>query len=567
MILGVACGGDEDTDTEATAAPSGDATTAATAAATPAADSTEPQVLRVQLEGEPGTLDPQAVTDTDSISVVRQLYSGLLRLDEDQNLTSDLAEVPTLDNGGISADGLTYTFSLNDGLVWSDGEPLVAQAFVDAAKRIFAPGSANFYADFYRVIAAGGAQAALSQGLADGVEGDALTALEQAVVDGLEVTAPDDQTVVFQLNAPSPIFPLLATLWTIFPVRQDIADSAGDAWTEAGTLVGNGAFVLSEWNHDEGVVLTRNDNWHRGPALLDSIEYDINADSAIAFLAYQEGELDVVKLGPAELVQVRGTDLEEQFQAYAQLVTIGIYFNFDYEPLQDVRVRKALASAIDRLEYAEIVREGSQVPAFTWVPPGMPGYDPTLGLQYDNAIDTAKALLADAGYPDGAGLEIDILSADSTTGVLTIEWLKEQWEKNLGITVTVTTLDRASYFELRNAGEYQVTTGGWGADYPDPQNWLPLFRTGGALNTGNFSNADFDALIVSAETEFDNDLRIQMYLDAQTIMIDQLPFAPMYHQARNILMQPWVQGMILSSMENNVPGDLFLDKVFIEGRP
>jgi oligopeptide transport system substrate-binding protein len=507
------------------------------------------------------------VTDTDSISVVRQLYSGLLRLDEDQNLTSDLAEVPTLDNGGISADGLTYTFSLNDGLVWSDGEPLVAQAFVDAAKRIFAPGSANFYADFYRVIAADGAQAALSQGLADGVEGDALTALEQAVVDGLEVTAPDDQTVVFQLNSPSPIFPLLATLWTIFPVRQDIIDSAGDAWTEAGTLVGNGAFVLSEWNHDEGVVLTRSDNWHRGPALLDSIEYDINADSAIAFLAYQEGELDVVKLGPAELVQVRGTDLEEQFQAYAQLVTIGIYFNFDYAPLQDVRVRKALASAIDRLEYAEIVREGSQLPAFTWVPPGMPGYDPTLGLQYDNAIDTAKALLTDAGYPDGAGLEIDILSADSTTGVLTVEWLKEQWEKNLGITVTVTTVDRASYFELRNASDYQVTTGGWGADYPDPQNWLPLFQTGGALNSGNFSNADFDALIVSAETEFDNDARIQMYLDAQTIMIDQLPFAPMYHARRNILMQPWVQGMVLSSMENNVPGDLFLDKVFIEGRP
>lgn len=569
MIVGVACGGDDEEEADPTAAPTDAATAAATAAATqtPAPDNADEQVILLNLDGEPGTLDPQRGTDTDSISILRQLYSGLLRLDENQELTADLAEVPTVANGGISADGMTYTFTLLDGLVWSDGTPLVAQAFVDAAKRTFEPGSANFYADFYRVISADGAQAALKQGLSDGVEGDALTALEQAVVDGLEVTAPDDQTVVFQLNTPSPIFPLLATLWTIYPIRQDIADSAGDAWTEAGTLVGNGPFVLTEWNHDEGLVLERNDNWHRTLAVLDRIEYDINPDAALQFLAYQAGELDVVKLGPAELVQVRGSDLEEEFMAYAQLVTLGFYFNFNYEPLQDVRVRKALASAIDRVEYAEIVREGSQLPAYSWVPPGMPGHDPELGLEYDNTVDVAQALLADAGYPGGEGLEIDILSADSTTGVLTVEWMKEQWEKNLGITVTVTTLDRASYFEQRNAGNYQVTSGGWGADYPDPQNWLPLFQSGGGLNSGDFSNAEFDALIASADGELDNDARIQMYLDAQVIMMDQLPFAPLNYRRRNILVKPWVQNLVVSSMESNVPGDLFLDLAFIEGRP
>lgn len=568
MIVGVACGGDDDTETEATAAPSGDATTAATAAATPAPDNAEPQVLNMVLDGEPGTLDPQRGTDTDSISVIRQLYSGLLRLDEDQNLVADLAaEIPTVANGGISADGLTYTFTLRDGLMWDDGTPLVAQAIVDGAQRLFEPGSANYYVDFYRVIAAGGAGVALKEGLADGTEGDALIALEQAVSDNLEVSAPDSKTVVFNLTQRSPVFGLLSTLWTLYPVRQDIVDASGDAWTEAGTLVSNGPFKLVEWNHDEGLVLARNDNWHRGPALLDTINYDFIEDTAIAFLAYQEDEVDAVKLGPAELVQVRGTDLEAEFQAYAQLVTLGIYFNFRYEPLQDVRVRKALASAIDRVEYSEIVREGSQLPAYSWVPPGMPGHDPTLGLEYDNTIDAAKALLAEAGYPDGAGLEIDILSADSSTGVLTVEWLKEQWEKNLGITVTVTTLDRASYFELRNAGDYQVTSGGWGADYPDPQNWLPLFQTGGGLNSGDYSNAEFDALIVAADTELDNDKRIQMYLDAQAIMIDEVPFAPLNYRRRNILLKPWVQGLLPSPMESNLPGDLFFDKVFIEGRP
>ena len=234
MLIAVACDdGDGDDGT-------------ATATATTAPDLTEDQVLNVRLEGEPGSLDPQRATDTDSIAVLKQLYAGLLRLDKDQVIQPDLAtEVPTVANGGISEDGLTYTFHLKDGLKWSDGEPLVAQAFVDGAKRLFEPGSANFYADFYRVLAAGGAQEELSTALADGLEGDDIRPFEEAVVSGLEVTAPDDRTVVYQLNAQSPIFPLLATLWPVYPIRQDIVDAAGNAWTEAGTVVTNGPFALT----------------------------------------------------------------------------------------------------------------------------------------------------------------------------------------------------------------------------------------------------------------------------------------------------------------------------------
>ena len=546
LIVGAACG-DDDGDT----GPSTD----------------EPQVLRSRMQGEPGTLDPQRATDTDSVSILRQIYSTLLILDQNQQLQADVArEIPTLDNGGISADGLTYTFKLRDDLKWSDGTPLVAQAFVDGAKRLFEPGSANFYVDFYRVLAAGGANADLEQALADGVEGDELTALEQAIVDNLEVSAPDDKTVVYKLNKQSPVFLLLATMWPLYPVRQDIIDANGDQWWEAATHIGNGMFTLSSWNHDENITLTKNPNWHR-QSFLDTIEIDFIDDDAVAFLAYKEGELDIVTLGPAELVQVRGDEaLKEEFQTYASLVTIGIYFNNDDPALAIKEVRQALASAIDRTEYAEVVREGAVGPAYGWVPPGMPGFDPEVGKQYDEATDKAADLLADGGFAGGGGLEFEILTTDSSISKLTNAWLKEQWETNLGVKITFNVVERATYFADRNSGNYQITTGGWGADYPDPQNWMPLFRSGGGLNSGNYSNTAFDALIEAADVELDNDKRIQNYLDAQVIMLEDVPFAPLYHGRRNMLVKPWVQGFLGSPMESAQPGDFFFEMIFIEGR-
>ena len=569
MMLAVACDGGDDDDATSTATPDaggGDGSPTASATAPDAGDLTDEQVLRVAIDGEPGAIDPQRGTDTDSIALLRQLYAGLLRLDENQVIQPDLAtEVPTVENGGISEDGLTYTFHLKDGLMWSDGTPLVAQAFVDGAKRLFEPGSANYYADFYRVIAAGGAQPEYQTAVADGLEGDDLRPFEQAVVDQLEVEAPDDQTVVYHLNAQSPIFPLLATLWTLYPVRQDIVDSAGDAWTEAGTLVSNGPFALSSWNHDQDLTLVKNEFSHRAP-LLDEISIDIIPDFAVAFLAYQQDELDVIKLGPEELVQVRGTELVDDFQNYAQLSTIGWYYNFEDPILQDDNVRLALTAGVDRAEYAEVVREGAVLPAYGWVPPGMPGHDPEVGMEFRDAIEQAQQWLVDAGFPDGEGLELEILGADSSLGIQRDEWLKEQWEANLGITVTIRTLDRATYFAERNLGNYQITTGGWGADYPDPQNWMPLFQTGHGLNPGKYSNADFDALIVAADTELDNDARIELYLQAQEILISEAGFAPMYYNGRQILVKPWVQGLVASSMESNMPGDLFFDLVYIDGR-
>jgi len=551
LVLGVAaaCGDDEED--------SGAATTVDTTM-------DAAQVLNVYLGAEPDTLDPQRATDTVSITVLRQIYSTLLTIDSSLDIQADLAsEIPTVENGGISPDGLTYTFKLRDGLKWSDGTDLKAQAFVDGAKRLFDPGVGNYYVDFYRVLAAGGVNLDVEKGLA---AGDDTSALEATIAGKLEVSAPDDQTVVYKLNRRSPVFLLLTTMWPLYPVRQDLIDANGDQWTEAGNLIANGKFVLSTWDHDQRLIFTRNEQYHGQKPHLETINMGMESDSAIAFLAYTQGEFDIVVLGPEELVQVRGTDLEREFQTYASLVTLGFYFNVEDPMLQDVKVRQALAGAVDRVEYAEIVLEGAALPAYSWVPPGMPGYDPEAGRQYENAIEASKQLLADAGYPDGDGFEITLLSSDSSGGKRVTEWLKEQWETNLGITVNINLLETATYFAERNAGNYQIVSGGWGADYPDPQNWLPLFKSGGLLNSGNFSDADFDALIAAADLELDNAKRLDLYKQAQVRMMDQLPFAPLNFRNKVILVKPWVQGLSPSPMESNVPGDLFFESVSIVGR-
>ena len=561
-VVAVAC--TSNTATTPTATPTATATEAPQATATP---EPEPQVLRVRMTGEPSTLDPQRVTDVASISLMRSLFSSLLRIDDSGQLQPDLAtKVPTVKNGGISEDGLTYTFELRDGLKWSDGSDLVAGDFVNGARRLFEPGSGNFYADFYRMLGAGGAQLALIEGQGEGAEGDALVALEQAVADGLEVSAADDRTVVYTLNRRSPVFLALTALWPLTAVPQDVIDEHGEAWIEADNLVSSGPFMLAEWDHTLGLTLERNPYWHGEGPVLDELRLDIIGDDALAFLAYREGELDVTTIGPTELVQVRGSDLEAEFQSYAQLTTVGLFFNFNVPELQDLRVREALAGGFVREEFAEIVSEGAILAAYAYLPPGLPGHDPEAGLQFRDAIDRSVELLAEAGYTDGEGLTVNVLAANVTSSSTRAEWIKEQWERNLGITVELEIVEPSTFIEKLRAGDWDILSGSWTADYPDPQNWLPPFSTGGGLSIGGFDNAEFDALIDEADGELDEARRIALYQDAQRILLDEVAFSPIFYSRRNILVKPWVQGFTTSALEGDAAGDLFFDRVSIAGR-
>ena len=533
------------------AAPAGSSPTQ-TAAAKPV----ESQVLAVSLDSEPQTLDPQAAQDANSTAILRQIYAGLLRFGPDLAVQAGLArEVPTTQNGGISADGLTYTFRLRDGLKWSDGTPMKTQAFVDAAKRLFEPGKERKYADFYLVLDAGGAEKELQAAQAAQKKGDELRDLKKKVQDGLKVTAPDDQTVVMRLSRRSPVFLQLAALWSLYPVRSDLVAKNGDRWTEAGNIVSTGPFTLSKWSHNERIELARNPHYHGTPAVLETVRVDFIKDPAIAFAAYEKGELDVVSLGPAQIVQVRQKkELQPEFKAYAQLSTTGITFNLASGALSNPKVRQALSGGFDREEYAQVVREGAVFPAYGWLSPGIPGFDAQAGAQYKAALDRSKALLKEAGFEGGRGVNIEILIPNTASSKATAECLQQQWQKNLGATVSVRALESAAAASERTKGNFAVVLGGWASDYPDQQNWWPPFRTGAGLNVGKYSSPEFDRLMDQADAELDSAKRLEIYARAQQVFFTDAPLAPMFHGSRSILVKPYVKGAVTTTMEGAIPG-------------
>jgi oligopeptide transport system substrate-binding protein len=538
--LVVACGGEE--KEEGTATPGVTATPTGEALA-------ENQEYRLRTLGEPTTLDPQIAAFATDINIIKQLFRGLLYYDKDLGVVPAAAEeVPSTENGGISADGLTYTFNLRDDLMWSDGQPLTASDFEYSLKRLFAPevGATGYYYTFYTNIV--GAEA-YSEG--------------EGSVDDVGVTAVDDTTLQIELNDVQPTLLLLMALWPAYPVRQDVVEQYGEAWTEAGHLIGNGPFALKEWSHEDHITVEANTNyWGDDKPTLQTILFKMIPDESVALIAYQNDELDITEIPLPDTKRYEGDP--EQLK-YAELTTFAQEFNNTREPFTDPMVRKAFKMAVDSDAYVDNVRGGSGLPAFSWVPPGMPGYNAEIGTEYAFDPEGAQALLAQSTYGGADGLPgVTVTIADTQAGRLTAEFLQEQLRVNLGVNIDIEILESATYEDRYLASDFQFVLGGWGADYADPENWLPqLFGTGAGLNQYEYSNSEVDQLFAQAAVELDNDTRLDLYDQAQKIIIDDdMGIAPLYYRIRNFLVKPWVSGIITTGLDSTA-GDWFYTNIRI----
>jgi oligopeptide transport system substrate-binding protein len=536
----IAC--EEEEEEAPTATPGGTATPTGETLA-------EKQEYRLRTLGEPTTLDPQMAAFATDINIIKQLFRGLLWYDKDLGVVPAAAkELPSKENGGISEDGLTYTFKLRDGLVWSDGEPLTASDFEYSLKRLFDPevGAQGYYYSFYTNIV----------GSEDYVGGE-------GSADDVEVTALDDTTVEIKLNEVQPTLLQLLALWPAYPVRQDIIEGHGDAWTEAGTLIGNGPFVLKEWVHEDHITVEADPNyWGDDKPTLQRIVFQMIPDESVALIAYQNDELDVTEVPLPDIKRFEG-DAEEL--KYAELTTFAQEFNNTEEPFTDPLVRKAFKMAVDSDAYVDSVRQGAGLAAFSWIPPGMPGYNPDIGTDYAFDPEGAKDLLAQSTYGGAEGLpDITVTIADTQAGRLTAEFLQEQLRTNLGVNIEIEILESATYEDRYLASEFQFVLGGWGADYADPENWLPqLFGTDAGLNQYKYSNSAVDDLLAQAAVELDNDERLDLYDQAQIIIIDEdMGIAPLYYRIRDYLVKPWVAGIITTGLDSQA-GDFFYTNIRI----
>jgi len=523
----------------------------------PAAPAT-PQVLRVSLVGEPATIDPNRASWSTERSVIMQVFEGLLGFNQDLSLRAIGAqEIPAVANKGISDDGKTYTFKLKSNVTWSDGKKVTAQDYEYSIKRIFDPDLAAEYTSFYFDIVGGEAYYTAA---------DKDAAAKKQLRDAIGVKAIDETTLEIKLSAPRPTFLQLMALWPVYPVREDIITKFGDKWIEPPNYIGNGPFLLTEWAHEDHITLKKNPDYWGTKAKLDEIQMKMITDVNAQFAAYQNNEIDM-SLVPAgtEKATMEDPVLGKEILRHAELTTFGFQFNVSKPPFDNKKLRQALNAAVDRESFINNVRAGIGKPAYSWIPPGMPGYDASLGADYHFNVDKAKQLLKDAGYADGSNVpELKLQYADTATNPTIAQFIQNQMKENLGINVSLEPMERKAFSQMVNEEQHTWAWFGWGADYPDPDNWLPeLFGTDAGNNHTTYSNPAFDEISKKAKNELDNTKRLKLWADAQKIIVDDAPVLFMQYRERFRLVKPTVKGLKTTSMDGDVCGDMFFAEVSI----
>ena len=536
-----ACGGSKSGST---------ATSGSTAGST--AGGTNTAGFTVQYGSNPETLDPALNSAIDASNTIITIFEPLLLINENNEVIGGQAE-----SWEASEDGLTWTFTMRDGLKWSDGTDLTAKDFEYSFKRMANPDTAAPYAE-------------TCLGMIDGFD-----AAQAGDPDALNVKASDDgKTLTIVLSYPCSYFDKMAAFAAMSPVQQATVEANGDSWcTSADTFVSNGPYMITDWTPSERIVLTKNPNyvggWDSSKIVSDTITLLLLEDSSASFAAYNSGEAVLIKDVPTDEIPSL-TKADDGGDLYVDTI-LGTYYvslNLQRDAFQDAKVRKALSLAIDRDYVASTIMQGTYTTADSIVGPGIVdesgyfhdnGNAPYISADYEANLAEAKKLLEEAGYPNGEGYPtIEYSTNDAGYHVPLAEYLQQAWG-DLGITLTINKMEWSSFTPARRAGEYDVARNGWVMDYNDPSNMLDLFCTGNGNNDGKYSNPDFDAAI-----------------DASRVADSAEHFAQL-HKAEDILMEDtgclpiayyndyWLQSPALKGTWHSPYGYWYLQYGYIEG--
>lgn len=500
--------------------------------------------LAVCLASEPQSIDPALNSAVDGSIMINHMFEGLVKWvdDGEGNAVTAPGQAESWEKV-VNDDGtVTYTFTMRDGIKWSDGKDVTAGDFEYSWKRLANPETA---ADYCYMI--------------DMVKGYAEVADGSADPDTLAVKALDDKTLEVVLSYDCPYFEEIMAFPATFPVRQDVTEG-NEEWTyDVATYIGNGPYKMQEWTHNASITAEKNENYYDydnlGP---DTIKFTLLDDDNAILAAYNSGELDFIESLPADELPNYLASGELQIVDY-----IGTYyacFNTEDEIFSDARIRKAFSLAIDRNYIVENVSQSGEVPATGYVPAGVndaagPGSDDfrTVGgdyysvaeEDYEKNCEEARALLAEAGYPNGEGFPtVEYLYNTNDNHKKIGEALQNMWQEQLGVTVTLNNQDWNVFLENRKEGNYQISRNGWIADYNDPCSFLDMWYTDGGNNDAQYSNPDYDAKIDEAKATAVQEERMAAFHEAEDILMDQdNVLAPIYFYTQKYMLADDIEGM------------------------
>ncbi len=492
-------------------------------------DAPEPGIFLVGNGAEPEGLDPHIVTGVPEHHILICLFEGLVRMDP-----KDLTPIPgAAERWEISDDGLVYTFHLRRDGKWSNGDPVDANDFTYAWRRILTPTLAAEYA--YLLYPMRNARA-YNEGSIDDFS-------------QVGVRVIDDHTLEVTLEHPTPYFFTLQCHYTWFPLHQETIEKFGamderaTKWTRPGNLVGNGPYLLSRWVPNSVIQVRPNPHyWDRAGLRNDGVDFLPVTDEQTEERMFRAGELHATGNVPSAKVP-------DYLENSPELIRIdpynGAYFyrvNVTRPPFDDVRVRKALAMTINRDAITTSIVRAGQTPAHFLTPPNVDGFTAEAHVPYD--LERARRLLADAGYPQGEGFPtIDILYNTSEQHQVIAEAIQQMWKRELGIDVTLTNQEWAVYLSTTSNErlDFDIARAGWIGDVEDAINFLECFTTGNGNNRTGWENPEYDDVLARVLKENDKTKRHRLYQEAEAILMDELPVIPIYHYTRPMLVQPEVR--------------------------
>lgn len=505
------------------------------------------QVLRYNLAVEPETLDPAKSVGVAEFRVEYACFEGLATFGD-----NDVPVPGTAEKWVVSPDGKIYTFTIRQNARWSNGDPVTAADFEYAWKRLLDPKTASSNAGMLFYI----------KNAEDYYNG-------KIKDDGLVgVKASGKHTLVVSLKAPCSYFPALTINPALYPVNSRVIKANPEKWAASPeTYIGNGPFRLAHWVHHEKLELVPNPYyWNHSKVKLDKLIFYTVEEQSTALTMFDTGQLDLSdELPRPEIPRLAAAGLIRQSPS------IGTYYymlNTRKPPLDDPRVRKALALAIDRNQIVKYITKAGEKPALSFVPPGIPDADPGMvfrkvGGDYlkDRAVSEAKQLLAAAGFSDPAKIPvIEILYNTNEANKQIAEVIQEMWRENLGIKTRLINQEWKVYLESRRNGDFQVARSSWIGDYVDPATFLDIWTAGNGNNFTGWTNVQYDRLIDTAQNTNDPKKRYQALHDAEKLLMNEMPIIPIYFYTRSYIIKPWVKGVRYSAVGLVDFSGAYLDK-------
>lgn len=490
--------------------------------------------LDLLITSEPPSLHPQLASDTTSGAILENTFEGLTTMVEGEPVLAAAEDYK------VSDDLLTYTFTLRDAQ-WSNGEKVTAEDFEYAWKWALNPENASEYSTILYPIK--GAEA-YNNG--------------EGTAEDVAIKAIDEKTLEVTLNAPTPYFLELTAFKTFYPIHKATAEADPKWYTEADTYVSNGAYNLSTWNHSGDIVLEKSDTyWDTENVDIDTVNIAMVESETTQMTMFDAGEIDFLgaPYGTISLDAIDRLKSEDKLNVSDMSSIYWYKFNTEDPVMQNENIRKALALAIDRKGLISNVVKGEQEPALGIVPNSVEGFGDDEGYFKDADFEEAKkyleAGLKELGLANPADLEVKVSYNTSEAHSAIAQFIQQGWSSNLGITVKLDNSEWQVYLDKIGNGDYQIGRLGWGADYNDAYTFLEMYNSAeNGNNQTGWSNDEYTALLNESITETDPDKRTEKLLEAEAVIMEEMPVAPIYYNTNLNVVSDEVENMVPDALGN-----------------